>query len=335
MEQNNKLRCELCNVNFCKPKDYDRHTDTIKHRNNVLGIDKLKCNYCDYETAGQNALDVHFRNFHKVEYKQLKDSKIEYIKHCEFCDITFNQSRDSIKHFSSKKHLDKIFNVDKSQCLFCNYKTSKASTLTRHIKEVHPEHYKEIKITTEDLQKFKAPEAIQKTYKKYANALYTIKKYITGDRCAIRRLKDRFFKEDSKEIIEHELKIEDNIKRRKELEIKIKELTDKYSDLDKIHIGLTVIKNDDPTLIIYDKSVVLSDNDDDDMDDEEKQKQRENRKFEKDTIKKQKELKIKKEKEDEYNIEIEKLQSEFQNTGDASIFKKIEKIEKKINELYE
>lgn len=333
-----KTKCVCCSVAFVKKRDYDIHVLTKKHQNKINNIPTEKCNYCDYETEKKSTLEKHLKTFHREEYNKEKPDK-EWKKDCEFCNVSFTSKNAFEIHCVSKKHIENELGIDKKQCKFCDYNTSKACTLDRHFRIMHPLEYKLSKVVIEDEDdknsNIKTPPKIKALYKTLINQEHMLKRDISAFNNRIRDLKNRRYSDDDESIKSAYYNIEKCEDKIEELKPKIEKMNKKYSELKKIKGGCQHFKTSD--LIIYsDKPVVISDNEEDEIDEEEIKRQQENKKFEEDSLKKQEELKIKKEKEDEYNIEIEKLQEEYiLSKGNMAIEKEVKKIEKKIRELYE
>jgi hypothetical protein len=366
-----KSKCECCNVNFIKKRDYDIHILTKKHQDRINNAPKEICIYCDYKTDKKITLEKHIKSYHKdkiniepkekciycdyetskkmalenhirLNHKEERDKNkpdLDWKKECILCDVIFTSKIQYQKHCMTTKHIEKELGVDKKKCNFCDYKTSKTCTMDRHFRVMHPLEYKLSKVVEKDEKESLTviPPKIKRLYKSIIDQKYFREKDILGHTNRITNLKNRRFNDEDEKIKDAYYKIDKCEDEIDDLNIKIEKMNKKYPGINKrIKPGLTHLKTSD--LIIYkDASIVFSDIDEDDeIDEEEVKRQQIEKQFEEDSLKRQEDLKIKKEKVDEYNIEIEKLQEEYiQSKGDMSIYRKIEKIEKKINELYE
>ena len=334
-----KTKCVCCSVAFVKKRDYDIHILTKKHQNKINNIPTEKCNYCDYETEKKSTLEKHLKTFHKEEYIKEKPNK-EWKKDCEFCNVSFTSKNAYEMHCVSKKHIENELGIDKKQCKFCDYNTSKSCTLERHFRIMHPLQYKLSKIVIEDENdknsNIKVPPKIKELCKNLLNQVHINKYDISAFNTRIKDLKNRHYNDDDECIKAAYYNIERCEDKIEELKPQIEKLRKKYPLLKKIKGGCQHFKTSD--LIIYsDKPVVISDNEEDEIDEEEVKRQQENKKFEEDSLKKQEELKIKKDKHDDLLNQIDILRQEYIDSKGTNqkLLKEIEKIEKKIKELYE
>ena len=336
MEEVDKSQCLICNVQFKQKRDYDKHILTKKHNDVFNGAVFLNCDFCDYITLGKNLIDSHIKNFHIEEYQKIKPVK-NFLSNCECCKINFTQKRDSDIHFLSQKHINLSLDIDKKQCLFCDYKTTKASTLSRHIKITHPLEYKISNV--KEIEKLKINPKIIKTYKLLLTQERDFKNKIKAFNTGIQRLLKKNYKEDSSDVIELELKKESISKKLNEIRPKIKKMLVQTEELKDITVGLTTIKND--SIIILDEhpdfeKFYNNECDDSTESEGEKIKIKENKKFNEDKKNHEERLLDIKKKEDSIDSEIEILNQQFlESRGDMSIMKKISKLEIHKNKLYE
>jgi len=69
--------CEFCGIGFKNSRDEENHNNTKKHINNVNGIDKTKCEFCNYTTKINSDLKKHVKTVHKeIKVKKVEKSDI-------------------------------------------------------------------------------------------------------------------------------------------------------------------------------------------------------------------------------------------------------------------
>lgn len=336
MEEVDKSQCLICNVQFKQKRDYDKHILTKKHSDVLNGSEFLKCEFCDYTTLNKQNIKTHIRDLHNEEYEKIKPEK-KYLSNCECCKINFTQKRESDKHFISLKHINTSLDIDKKQCLYCEYKTNKVSALSRHTKTMHPLEFKISNV--KEVEKLKINPKIIKTYKLLLTQERDLKNKIKAFNTGIQRLIKKNYKDDSSDVIELECKKEAISKKLNEIRPKIKKMLIQTPELKDITVGLTLIKND--SIVILDENPDFekffnNECDDSEESEGEKLKIKENKKFEEDNKLKQERLQDIKNKEESIDSEIEILNIQFlESKGDMSIMKKISKLEIQKNKLYE
>jgi hypothetical protein len=74
--EENKKHCDICDVDFSRTRDYDKHIKTNKHIKKAFNIDNSKCPYCDYITDDNSNMHKHIKKQHK-EKKIIIEEKIE------------------------------------------------------------------------------------------------------------------------------------------------------------------------------------------------------------------------------------------------------------------
>jgi hypothetical protein len=336
MEEVYKSQCLICNVQFKQKRDYDNHILTKKHNDILNGFDILKCEFCDFTSMNKQIFKNHFKDLHKEEYEKIKPEQ-KYLLKCECCKINFTQKRESDKHFISLKHINISLDIDKNQCLYCDYKTNRMNTLYRHVKSMHPLEYKISNV--KEIEKIKINPKLIKTYKLLLTQERDLKNKIKAFNTGIQRLIKKNYKDDSSDIVEIECKKECVSKKLNEIRPKIKKMLVQTEELKDITVGLTTIKND--SIIILDENPDFekfynNEYDDSTESEGEKIKIKENQKFEEDIKIKQERLRDIKNKEESIDIEIEILNQQFlESKGDMTIMKKISKLEIQKNKLYE
>jgi len=105
-------QCSLCNIEFARKDNYDRHLLSKKHiTNSKLNSEELYCNVCNIKYSSKKDLKRHFgTNKHLLNNGELNKPNIF---HCEICNISFNKKAILNKHFSSKSHIIKEISQNK------------------------------------------------------------------------------------------------------------------------------------------------------------------------------------------------------------------------------
>lgn len=105
-------QCSLCNIEFARKDNYDRHLLSKKHiTNSKLNSEELYCNVCNIKYSSKKDLKRHFgTNKHLLNNGELKKPNIF---DCEICNISFNKKAILNKHFSSKSHIIKEISQNK------------------------------------------------------------------------------------------------------------------------------------------------------------------------------------------------------------------------------
>ena len=116
-------KCEKC------PFKTDNKTKMKIHRASVhkidLGMKKLKCGKCSYETFRSGHLNDHIRSVHEKIRTHL----------CEKCDYSTGHKQSLKIHRASAHNMD--VGMKKWKCEKCPYETFKVGCLYRHIRSVH------------------------------------------------------------------------------------------------------------------------------------------------------------------------------------------------------
>jgi hypothetical protein len=60
-----KRHCEICDIDFNRTRDYDKHIKTNKHIKKMFENDKTKCPYCDYKSIDNSNMNKHIKSQHK------------------------------------------------------------------------------------------------------------------------------------------------------------------------------------------------------------------------------------------------------------------------------
>ena len=114
-----QYQCYLCNIEFARKDNYDRHLLTRKHiinsRLNEEETDDLYCNVCNIKYSSKKDLKRHFgTNKHLLNNGELK-KPIQF--NCEICNISFNKKTILNKHILSKSHIVKeiAYNKDNKE----------------------------------------------------------------------------------------------------------------------------------------------------------------------------------------------------------------------------
>lgn len=115
--EEHKKHCDVCNVDFNKTRDYDKHIKTNKHIKNTFNIDKSKCPYCEYSTDDLGNMNKHIKAQHK-ETKIKIEQKIEK----EFKEASI--PKNIIKTYLSLKETQ-LSLVIKLSAFKCRYKRLK------------------------------------------------------------------------------------------------------------------------------------------------------------------------------------------------------------------
>jgi hypothetical protein len=99
-------QCSLCNIEFARKDNYDRHLLSKKHiTNSKLNSEELYCNVCNIKYSSKKDLKRHFgTNKHLINIGELQKSTIF---ECEICNIVFNKKTILNKHILSKSHIVK------------------------------------------------------------------------------------------------------------------------------------------------------------------------------------------------------------------------------------
>jgi len=124
-------QCSLCNIEFVRKDNYDRHLLSKRHiTNSKLNCEELYCNVCNIKYSSKKDLKRHFgTNKHQMNIGELKKPNTF---DCEICNISFNKKAILNKHFLSKSHIIKEIdhskdNVNKEHAN--NEETAKPDTL--------------------------------------------------------------------------------------------------------------------------------------------------------------------------------------------------------------
>jgi len=102
MNKKNIFTCASCSYNTNTKCNYDKHIESIKHKNNIINNNNFYCSVCNYNSC----------------------NKTDYEKHNE-----------TMKH---KKLVD-LHNIDSFICRKCNKHFCSKNTLNRHNKAFHQE----------------------------------------------------------------------------------------------------------------------------------------------------------------------------------------------------
>lgn len=149
-------------------------------------------------------------------------------KKCLCCDMTFKLNSDLNRHIASNKHVKNLFNIDKTSCPFCDYKSDDISNMNKHLKNQHSD--KKLKVEEKAEKEFKDKDIPNKIVKLYITlkekqSLQALK--ISGLKCRYNRLRERFYKEDEQIMIEtktqHKLAITEYKSNNEKLETLLKE----------------------------------------------------------------------------------------------------------------
>ena len=110
-------RCPDCNFTT---------SDKNKLRRHVISAHsgKFECEYCDYKTYNQIALDIHTNALHT------KATKF----HCEQCEF-FSYTKGGVQSHVRTAHLNS--KNDNFQCEYCEFKTSHRSSIIKHTNAIH------------------------------------------------------------------------------------------------------------------------------------------------------------------------------------------------------
>jgi len=105
-KRGNQYQCSLCNVEFVRKDNYDRHLLTKRHiTNSKLNCEEFYCNVCNIKYSSKKDLKRHFgTNKHLLNIGELKKPNTF---DCEICNISFNKKAILNKHFLSKSHIIK------------------------------------------------------------------------------------------------------------------------------------------------------------------------------------------------------------------------------------
>jgi hypothetical protein len=105
-KRGNQYECSLCNIEFARKDNYDRHLLSKRHiTNSKLNCEELYCNVCNINYSSKKDLKRHFgTNKHQMNIGEIK--KPNTFK-CEICNISFNKKAILSKHFLSKSHIVK------------------------------------------------------------------------------------------------------------------------------------------------------------------------------------------------------------------------------------
>ena len=97
-------QCSLCNIEFVRKDNYDRHLLSKRHiTNSKLNCEELYCNVCNIKYSSKKDLKRHLgTNKHQMNIGELKKPNIF---DCEICNISFNKKAILSKHFLSKSHI--------------------------------------------------------------------------------------------------------------------------------------------------------------------------------------------------------------------------------------
>jgi len=72
MDVINWKRCDLCDINFKKQRDYNNHILTNKHIKKNLGITNNKCPSCNYSSDNKSNLQRHIKTNHPEVLEKIK-----------------------------------------------------------------------------------------------------------------------------------------------------------------------------------------------------------------------------------------------------------------------
>jgi hypothetical protein len=130
-KRGNQYQCSLCNVEFVRKDNYDRHLLTKRHiKNSKLNCEELYCNVCNIKYSSKKDLKRHLgTNKHLLNNGELKKPNTF---DCEICNISFNKKAILSKHFLSKSHIIKEIDHNKdniSKEPANNEETAKPDTL--------------------------------------------------------------------------------------------------------------------------------------------------------------------------------------------------------------
>ena len=105
-KRGNQYECSLCNIEFARKDNYDRHLLTKRHiTNSKLNCEELYCNVCNINYSSKKDLKRHFgTNKHQMNIGEIKKPNTF---ECEICNISFNKKAILSKHFLSKSHIIK------------------------------------------------------------------------------------------------------------------------------------------------------------------------------------------------------------------------------------
>jgi len=97
-------QCSLCNIEFVRKDNYDRHLLSKRHiTHSKLNCEELYCNVCNIKYSSKKDLKRHLgTNKHQMNIGELKKPNIF---DCEICNISFNKKAILSKHFLSKSHI--------------------------------------------------------------------------------------------------------------------------------------------------------------------------------------------------------------------------------------
>jgi uncharacterized C2H2 Zn-finger protein len=106
-----QYQCSLCDIQFTRKDNYDRHLFTQKHMikttptSNIENEDTLRCNVCNITYNSKKDLKRHFgTKKHLINIGELQKSSIFK---CDICNIVFNKKTILNKHILSKSHIVK------------------------------------------------------------------------------------------------------------------------------------------------------------------------------------------------------------------------------------
>ncbi|CAH0548587.1 unnamed protein product [Brassicogethes aeneus] len=121
--------CAKCSYSTVRKSDFDNHIKVCLKLENAIWYD---CHICQYRTIQKRNLVSHIKTHNKI--KELK---------CSFCQHQCNK-KSSLDNHILIKHSDILNESNKNiitskvhACKHCNYKTTLASTLKRHLKNTH------------------------------------------------------------------------------------------------------------------------------------------------------------------------------------------------------
>lgn len=103
-----KYYCESCDYATSKKCDYDRHTNTLRHQEVLLGMREVipirHCIVCDYTASRKSDYDKHLLTAkHKIA--ESKNEQVFSLFRCEHCNYKTSLKTNYSKHLMSNKHI--------------------------------------------------------------------------------------------------------------------------------------------------------------------------------------------------------------------------------------
>lgn len=96
-------RCNLCNYETILQYNFDKHLNTLKHKNNVKKAITHKCEYCDENFNDENLLKLHIEkcivisfNFYKNKKEEYEIKIKDYVKEIQKYDLSLKEHENKL-----------------------------------------------------------------------------------------------------------------------------------------------------------------------------------------------------------------------------------------------